>query len=159
MDEEPGELMRGRAIRVSLVFVALFALSGCNAIVQRSGPLEVRLTKVGAPGGATVAPPAGFDVLRCAIEVVNTSKSTVGVRYKDGELVLYEGANVIGGQREGTSSTAGTAGHELIDSSAPELPGGGTVAVSRDFLVKPDQRSLTLVYRLPGYPDFRWRVR
>lgn len=143
----------------TLVLVVVLALPGCTPARQRLGSLEVRLTEAGPPGGANPVPPAGFDRFRCALEVTNTSESTVTVRYKDGQLVLYDAGRIAGGQQGGTSSDASTAGHALIEPSTTALPAGGTVTVVGDFLLKPSQRNLTLVYRLPGYPELKWNVR
>jgi hypothetical protein len=148
------------AVLAGLVcFVSGCAMNPTAAPSRRSGPLEVRLSKAGAPGGANPAPPAGFDLFRCGVDVLNTSDSRIDLDYKDGELVLYQGKTPIDGQYEGTSSTGVTAAGELMDSSSTILPGKARLAVSRTFLIKPDQRNLTLVYRLPGRGEFTWRVR
>lgn len=151
--------MRRLSLIAELGLLALLTLTGCASLPRHLGPLEVRLVQAGPPGGANQVPPAGFEHFDCTVEVTNTSQSSVTVRYEDGQLVLYDAGGIVGGQQSGTSSTASTAGHALIEPPTTTLPAGGTVTVSRDFLLKPTQHDLTLVYRLPGYPELKWSVR
>ena len=150
--------MLKRRMLALVSLAALLVLSACTPAAQRSGPLEMRLTEAGPPGGASVVPPAGLEWLRCSLDITNTSETTQTVDYQAGQLALFDGHKAVPA-RGGTGSTAEDAGHKMIFSRVPALPGGGAVAVYRNFLVTPDQRNLTLVYRLPGYPDHTWKVR
>jgi hypothetical protein len=142
---------------VAPVAVSLGA-AGCGSTVHKSGPIEVSLTRVGAPAGAFKAPPDGFELLSCSVEVVNTSDGTITVDYPHAQLVLYEGDREVGGDWEGASYGAGTAAGRALEDTATQLPSRASVSVHRVFLVEPGQRDFRLVYQVRDYPEFTWRV-
>jgi hypothetical protein len=148
-----------RALALPFLAAALvLCLTGCTATVQTSGPLDVRLTRVGAPAGAFRAPPKGSGLLSCSIRVVNASASSATVDYQHAELLLYEGDREVGGGWEGMSYGAGTAGGRALEGSSTQLPRGASVSVHRTFLVEPGWHWFRAVYRLKGYSDFEWQV-
>jgi len=152
--------MRKRGV-LALPFLAavlVLCLTGCMSAVQRSGPLEVRLERVGTPAGAFRAPPKGFGLLSCSIKLVNASAASATVDYQHAQLLLYEGDREVGDDWEGMSYGAATAGRAGLEGSSTQLPRGATVDVNRIFLVAPGAHTFRLVYRLNGYPDFEWQV-
>lgn len=159
--------------RTSLLIVAVMLLSGCTRLpvsgkgtapsdaypqshVFRSGPLEIRLDRAGSRGGAFRVPPPGTEWLSCDVEVVNTSDSTITVRAKEGQLLLYDGEKPV--KAEGTGATF-SKGYRVLFGGSGVLPAKAEISMYNNFAVRPEQRNLTLVCRLPGYPQFKWRVR